>query len=165
MKNGSFQLFRRLAQDAAGGKRQDGTPPPNPDDPSRFLRAKLIGRWPDGDRRSSPESARPRFRLDENAFTTRAILSRRRHATRTSAMYRVTRSLGDNRRRIIRRGIPFGDELPDGEEDRDTEEEARAALQRVQANIEASLVLRNLGEQPASWRLEIDRNNQGGVDR
>lgn len=118
MANGSFQVFRRLRQDVPGWwsqvtQRVQSLPS---DDPMKEdqLAAKLVGRWrsgtplahaPDRDNRSAQD------REDDNDFTydddPEGLKTPRFSHIRK--MYPRDEGFGDDRRRIMRRGIPFGE--------------------------------------------------------
>ncbi len=117
MSNGSFQVFRRLRQDVPGfwaqvTQRVSSLPS---DDPMKedLLGAKLVGRWrsgtplaraPERDNRSAQDRGR------DNDFNFDA--DREGHVTPRFAhirkMYPRHGQFDDDRRRILRRGIPFG---------------------------------------------------------
>ncbi|HEV8649916.1 MAG TPA: Dyp-type peroxidase [Actinomycetes bacterium] len=111
MHGGSFQVFRRLAQDVAGwqahmrelAKRHF---PAGPDD---VVAAKAVGRWPDG----TPLALRPQapgndprndfgYADDPEGFKTPRFAHIRKTNPRDDAP-------GAHARRILRRGIPFDD--------------------------------------------------------
>ncbi len=117
MANGAFQVFRRLSQDVPGWWSQVTTRRQSlpEDDPMSedLLAAKLVGRWrsgtplalaPERDNRSAQDRS-----LDNNFDYDN---DREGHKTPRFAhirkMYPRDAQFGDDRRRIIRRGIPFG---------------------------------------------------------
>lgn len=119
MRDGSFQVWRRLAQDVPGWWAQvtrvqrDALPSDDPREADR-LAARLVGRWrsgtplekaPDRDNRSSRDRAEDNdfeFVDDPEGFRTPRFAHIRK-------MYpRGDEAVGPNERRIIRRGIPFG---------------------------------------------------------
>lgn len=117
MADGSFQVFRRLRQDVPGfwaqvTERVSSLPS---DDPMKedVLGAKLVGRWrsgtplaraPQRDNRSAQDRGRDNdfnFNGDLEGHTTPRFAHIRK-------MYPRDRRFNDDRRRILRRGIPFG---------------------------------------------------------
>lgn len=117
LRNGSFQVFRRLRQDVPGwwaqvGRCRDGLPsfPPTSDD---LLAAKFVGRWrsgsplalaPDRDNRSSRVRSRDNdfaFGDDPHGYKTPQFAHIRKVYPRDDAFK-------DDAHRILRRGIPFG---------------------------------------------------------
>jgi Dyp-type peroxidase family len=118
MANGAFQVFRRLRQDVPGWWAQVTTSQESlpADDPmtADLLAAKLVGRWrsgtplaqaPDRDNRSSRNRARDNdfdYADDPDGHKTPRAAHIRKMYPRDDATF------GDDRRRILRRGIPFG---------------------------------------------------------
>jgi Dyp-type peroxidase family len=117
MGDGSFQVFRRLGQDVAGWWTQViravGSLPPDDPMTADLLGAKLVGRW-----RSGTPLARARER-DNRSAQDRSLDNDfdyaddgQGHKTPRFAhirkMYPRDRKFDDKRRRILRRGIPFG---------------------------------------------------------
>ena len=117
MRNGAFQVFRRLAQDVPGWwsqvtRNSDSLPEDEPVQ-ADLLAAKLVGRWRSGtplalaserDNRSARDRRRDNdFAYDADPFG---------HATPRFAhirkMYPRSEKFHDDKRRILRRGIPFG---------------------------------------------------------
>jgi Dyp-type peroxidase family len=119
MKDGSFQVFRRLAQDVKGWHEQVerlrnaaamGGPVPSSD----AVAASLIGRWKSGASLAQKPDADPgnagaaglsnnfSYQNDDNGFETPRFAHIRKVYPRDHDR------LGDDRRRLIRRGIPFG---------------------------------------------------------
>jgi Dyp-type peroxidase family len=119
MHNGSFQVFRRLRQDVPGWWAQvtKQTLSLPSDDPMRedLLAAKLVGRWrsgtplahaPDRDNRSAQDQQDDNdfdYLDDEHGLKTPRFAHIRKMYPRDDQRF------GDDRRRIIRRGIPFGE--------------------------------------------------------
>lgn len=118
MNNGSFQVFRRLAQDVpawwAQVTRQRASLPEDDPMSEDVLAAKLVGRWrsgtplanaPERDNRSSRNRRDDNdfdFADDEQGHKTPRFAHVRKMYPRDDARFR------DTRHRIIRRGIPFG---------------------------------------------------------
>lgn len=117
MANGSFQIFRRLSQDVPGWwaqviARAQSLPDDEPISPDQ-LAAKLVGRWRSGtplahepvrDNRSAQNPALDNdfnYDDDRDGFKTPRFAHIRK-------MYPRDERFGDERRRMIRRGIPFG---------------------------------------------------------
>jgi Dyp-type peroxidase family len=117
MRNGSFHVFRRLRQDVRGWwARVEETVRELPDRGSMtedLLAAKLVGRWrsgaplahaPERDNRSArSRSSDNDFDFDDDAdgqTTPRFAHIRKMHPR--------NQAFGDHRRRVLRRGIPFG---------------------------------------------------------
>lgn len=117
MRDGSFHVFRRLAQDVPGWwsqvtRNSESLPEDDPVQADR-LAAKLVGRWrsgtplalaPDRDNRSARDRRRDNdFDYDNDDLG---------HATPRFAhirkMYPRSEKFHDDKRRILRRGIPFG---------------------------------------------------------
>jgi Dyp-type peroxidase family len=118
MRDGSFQVFRRLSQDVAGWWAQvtrQGLSLPSDDPMSQdLLAAKLVGRWrsgtplataPDRDNRSERDRQEDNnfdFDDDFDGLKTPVFAHIRKMYPRDNDRF------GDKTRRIIRRGIPFG---------------------------------------------------------
>ena len=125
--NGSFLVYRKLQQDVAGFRRMLREAAARHPGGEELLAAKIVGRWRDGtplDR--SPQRPDPALVADptrNNAFDYGDDETGERcpigaHVRRMNPR----RSLPFdgklvNRHRIIRRGITYGDQLPDGAED------------------------------------------------
>jgi Dyp-type peroxidase family len=118
MKDGSFQVFRRLSQDVPGwwaqiSHRHQSLPSDDPMQPD-LLAAKLVGRWrsgtplahaPERDNRSARDPDRDNefdYRDDPDGHKTPRFAHIRKMYPRHDS------AIGPNKRRIIRRGIPFG---------------------------------------------------------
>ena len=118
MRDGSFQVFRRLSQDVAGWWAQvtrNGLSLPS-DDPMTqdLLAAKVVGRWrsgtplaqaPDRDNRSERDATEDNdfdFADDIDGLKTPVFAHIRKMYPRDNDRF------SDKSRRIIRRGIPFG---------------------------------------------------------
>ena len=125
--NGSFLVYRKLQQDVAGFRRMLREAAAHYPGDEELLAAKIVGRWRDGtplDR--SPERPDPALVADatrNNAFDygddpagLRCPIGAhvRRMNPRGSLPFDGKLV---NRHRIIRRGITYGDPLPDGTED------------------------------------------------
>jgi Dyp-type peroxidase family len=117
MRDGSFQVFRRLAQDVPGWwtqvSRAVGSLPPDDPMTADLLGAKLVGRWRSGTPLARAEERDNRSAQDrslDNDFD--YADDERGHKTPRFAhirkLYPRDRALDDQRRRILRRGIPFG---------------------------------------------------------
>jgi Dyp-type peroxidase family len=119
MSNGSFQVFRRLRQDVPGWWAQvtKNTLSLPSDDPMKedLLAAKLVGRWrsgtplahaPDRDNRSAQDQEDDNdfdYVDDDQGLKTPRFAHIRKMYPRDDARF------GDDKRRIMRRGIPFGE--------------------------------------------------------
>jgi deferrochelatase/peroxidase EfeB len=114
MRDGSFQVFRRLAQNVPGFLAQlvhtNGSLPPEEQMNSALLAAKLIGRWPSGtpvalapirDYRPTDSKGVNEFSYqgDENGLRTPLFAHIRRQNERNADA---------DAYRILRRGIPYG---------------------------------------------------------
>jgi len=117
MENGSFQVFRRLAQDVAGWRAQiaylsEGFPLEFQMRPA-LLAAKLVGRWPSGTpiARAPMRDYRPAPSRDDNDFDYRGD-----DLGEKTPLFAHIRRLNNRRDeadqprtpRILRRGIPYG---------------------------------------------------------
>jgi Dyp-type peroxidase family len=118
MQDGSFQVFRRLNQDVPGFwaqvLRQRDTLPPDDTLSADALAAKLVGRWrsgtplahaPDRDNRSAQDRTRDNdFKYDDDpdGIKTPRFAHIRKMYPRNHGVF------GDRTRRIMRRGVPFG---------------------------------------------------------
>lgn len=118
MRDGSFQVFRRLSQDVAGWwaqvTRQRQSLPSDDPMSADLLAAKLVGRWrsgtplsiaPDRDNRSERDRQEDNnFDFDDDpiGLKTPAFAHIRKMYPRNHEQF------FDKARRIIRRGIPFG---------------------------------------------------------
>ncbi|MBK9710003.1 MAG: Dyp-type peroxidase [Kouleothrix sp.] len=117
MQDGSFQVFRRLAQDVPGWWAQviacAQSLPASDGLTADQLAAKLVGRWrsgtplahaPERDNRPAQDPADDNdFRYDDDPQGQKT--PRFAHIRK---VYPRSRALGDQSRRILRRGIPFG---------------------------------------------------------
>ncbi|PYN84793.1 MAG: hypothetical protein DMD87_26230 [Candidatus Rokuibacteriota bacterium] len=125
-RNGSYAVFRRLSQDVArfhqtlreqaARARRDLTP--------EMLGAKLVGRWPTGAKLGNPETEKraPAWPGDEAARVTAQDFKDDPHGERFPFVAHIRKANprgGDSqRRRLIRRGIPYGPPLaPDAPDD------------------------------------------------
>lgn len=116
MKNGSFQVFRRLNQDVAGFEEHENANLHSlpPGDPLRnMLGAKLVGRWksgtpidlsPDKDSQLTDKSHDNNFKFLNDEPGDRCP----RFAHIRKVYPRQDNAFGDRMRRILRRGVPFG---------------------------------------------------------
>ena len=118
MHDGSFQVFRRLSQDVpswwAQVTRQNQSLPSDDPMTEDLLAAKLVGRWrsgtplahaPDRDNRSAQDRTQDnnfKFDDDPEGIKTPRFAHIRKMYPRNNSRF------GDRTRRIIRRGIPFG---------------------------------------------------------
>ncbi len=119
MGEGSFQVLRRLSQDVAGFwaqvTRQKHSLPSDDPMPEDQLASKLVGRWrsgtplahsPDRDNRSAQDRERDNdFKYDDDPDG----LKTPRFAHIRKMYPRDHNRFGDRTRRIMRRGIPFGE--------------------------------------------------------
>lgn len=118
MKNGSFQVIRRLQQDIPGFWAQITTKVHSlpSDDPliEEDLGAKLVGRWRSGTPLDLSPDKDDRFThdpKDDNDFEYEndALGHRAPRFSHIRKMYpRENNSFGNEHRRLLRRGIPFG---------------------------------------------------------
>ena len=118
MGDGSFQVFRRLRQDVPGWWAQvtKQTQSLASDDPMKedLLAAKLVGRWRSGTPLArAPErdnrSAQDRLRDNDFDYADDREGQKTPRFAHIRKMYPRDRSaFGDDRRRLLRRGIPFG---------------------------------------------------------
>jgi Dyp-type peroxidase family len=126
-RNGSYLVYRKLRQDVAGFRRQLREAAALYPGGEELLAAKLVGRWRDGTPLdASPEREDPRLvedRSRNNAFDygddpdgLRCPVGShiRRMNPRLSMPFEGKLV---NRHRLIRRGITYGDPLPEGAED------------------------------------------------
>jgi Dyp-type peroxidase family len=121
-RNGSYAVFRRLSQDVARFRqtlgeqasraRRDLTP--------EVLGAKLVGRWTTGAKLGDPatEKSAPEWPGDEAARVTPQDFKDDPHGERFPFVAHIRKAnprAGDSqRRRLIRRGIPYGSPLAPG---------------------------------------------------
>lgn len=138
MHNSSFQVFRRLAQDVKGWKQRVDKWHESVKDRSAatpdLLETRLIGRWPNGTPLALvPEEGMEQrvddalknsfdFRDDPNGEKTPRYAHSRRMYPRDNRRFR------DQSRRIIRRGIPFGEPYSAHVEDKEPPEGRRGLL-------------------------------------
>ncbi len=126
-RNGSFLVYRKLRQDVAAFRRQLADNAALFDGDEELLAAKLVGRWRDGTPLAlSPMAPDPSVAADSarnNAFSYADDAAGRRCPV-GSHVRRVNPRLSlpfegklVNRHRLVRRGIPYGDPLPEGAED------------------------------------------------
>jgi Dyp-type peroxidase family len=116
MEDGSFQVFRRLAQDVPGWWAQlnylSRGLPIERQMPVDLLAAKLVGRWPSGTplELATVRDFRPVPLPEDDEFTheTDAEGHRTPLCAHTRKMHPRTEATDDDKRRILRRGIPFG---------------------------------------------------------
>ena len=127
--NGTFMVYRKLYQDVAGFRRflrSEGAAFPGGEEK---LAAKIVGRWRDGTPLVlSPDAPDPsisgdlgridafRYRDDLDGFRCPVGAHIRRTNPRDALGWGGMRT---KRHRIIRRGMPYGDPLPDGALDDD----------------------------------------------
>lgn len=114
-KNGSFLVLRRLRQEVAGFNEFVDTTAPQVGISADLLRAKMLGRYPSGaplvGAERAAEDPYTGGDVETNSFDYRAdlegvIVPRAAHIRNANARDEESR-----RRRIIRRGIPYGDQL------------------------------------------------------
>jgi Dyp-type peroxidase family len=113
MENGSFQVFRRLAQDVAGWRAQiaylsEGFPLEFQMRPA-LLAAKLVGRWPSGTpiARAPMRDDHPAPSPDDNDFDYRGD-DLGEKTPLFAHIRRLNRREDADQPRILRRGIPYG---------------------------------------------------------
>jgi Dyp-type peroxidase family len=124
-RNGSFLVFRKLSQDVPGFRDYVQTWGARYPGGTEKLKAKLMGRWPDGTplmlSPDKPDSELANDDMRHNDFTyasdpegLRCPLGAhiRRGNPRDSLGFRDKLAA---RRRILRRGMPYGDFLPEGQ--------------------------------------------------
>jgi Dyp-type peroxidase family len=120
-RNGSFLVFRKLHQDVAGFRKFFHDLFPNPDEQNLTM-AKAVGRWPSG----TPLVLSPGgdsqtltndfgYRSDPHGYACPIGAHIRRSNPRDSLEETDNLSVEEvNRHRIVRRGVSYGDPLPDG---------------------------------------------------
>lgn len=126
-RNGSYLVYRKLQQHVAAFRRQLADNAALFDGSEELLGAKLVGRWRDGTPLDlSPAAADPSIVADgarNNAFSYRDDPQGKRcpigsHVRRVNPRESLPfKGKLVNRHRLIRRGIPYGDPLPEGAED------------------------------------------------
>ncbi len=125
-RNGSYVVFRKLYQDVAAFRRYFRDNGKDAED-SELLKAKCMGRWPSGtplvlspdfdDRTLGKEFANDFLYMetDPNGYKCPIGSHIRRANPRDSRQVDPKESIiSVNRHRIIRRGMPYGPELPEG---------------------------------------------------
>ena len=130
-RNGTFMVYRKLHQNVAGFRRYLDENARRYGDREK-LAAKFVGRWRDGTPLElSPEQPDPSIVADNNRntnFTYGGDLSGVRcpigaHIRRANPRDAFGFNGGlVNRRRIMRRGLPYGEYVPEGEPVRDEDE-------------------------------------------
>jgi Dyp-type peroxidase family len=102
MRGGSFQVFRRLAQDARGWwERMESLRGPN--ETAEDVAARAVGRRLDGKPLADPTAQNDfSFKADPNGQTTPQFAHIRKVNPREDEVFR------DRGRKMLRRGIPFG---------------------------------------------------------
>jgi len=125
--NGSYLVYRKLHQDTATFRKQLAQAAETYPGGEELLAAKIVGRWRDGTPLAvSPERPDPAIAADEqrnNAFSygedpdgmACPVGAHVRRANPRDSMPFEGKLV--NRHRLIRRGIPYGEELPPGAED------------------------------------------------
>jgi len=114
MENGSFQVFRRLAQDVPGWWAQlvyqTGNLPPRHQISPDQLAARLLGRWPSGAPFELAPVRDPQGLLAEDDFKFNAAADGLRTTPACAHIRKMNPREGpvDDTHRILRRGIPFG---------------------------------------------------------
>ena len=127
LRNGTFMVWRKLEQDVALFRRWIRELARGDPEEEDWLRAKIVGRWPNGDSlvRSpdghDPGSGRNRFRYGRDLDGRRCPVGAhvRRAYPRDALGWRTERT---KRSRLIRRGMPYGRPLHEGATDADDEE-------------------------------------------
>jgi Dyp-type peroxidase family len=131
-RNGSYLVFRKIAQDVAGFRKYFQESFPTPEEGQRMA-AKVVGRWPSGAPLVQAPDADPLHDLDatndvladsndfiyrlEDPQGLRCPFSShiRRTNPRDSLGQDAQESIKDvRRRRLLRRGVVYGDSLPEG---------------------------------------------------
>lgn len=126
-RNGSYLVFRKLHQDVANFRRFFHGQFADPVE-AKLMMAKAVGRWPSGaplalapDRDDSKVSELPKsnhfgYSSDPHGYGCPLGAHVRRSNPRDSLGDNATESLTNvNRHRIIRRGISYGEPLPEGQ--------------------------------------------------
>ena len=123
--NGTFMVWRKLHQDVALFRRWVRDEAGGDPDEEDWVRAKIVGRWPNGDSLvrtpdgHTPRGKRNRFRYSRDKEGLRCPVGAhvRRANPRDGLGWRTERT---RRSRLLRRGMPYGAELPEGalEDDR-----------------------------------------------
>lgn len=125
--NGSYLVYRKLYQDVATFRRQIDDAAARYPGGRALLEAKIVGRWPDGAplplAPDAPDDALANDPMRDNDFTFRGDPQGERcpigsHIRRANP--RASLPFGGvlvNRHRMIRRGIPYGPLLPEGQPD------------------------------------------------
>jgi Dyp-type peroxidase family len=131
-RNGSYFVFRKIAQDVAGFRRYFQESFATPEERALMM-SKVVGRWPSGAPLVQAPEADPLgdrlpdndFLADHNDFTYRAEDSQgfrcpfSSHIRRTNPRDSLGQDVGESikssrRRRLLRRGAVYGDPLPQG---------------------------------------------------
>lgn len=134
--DGSFVVYRLLLQDVVAYRKQlaAGVPGADPAISSEVLGAKLVGRWPSGASLAMNPELDPGLGHEDNAFNYKAspvnddlglITPRFAHIRKAFPRDETTPDpIGDDprRHRMIRRGIPFGEAMLEGDSGADTGE-------------------------------------------
>ncbi|HEX2296050.1 MAG TPA: peroxidase [Actinomycetota bacterium] len=125
--NGTYLVYRKLYQDVAAYRRQVDAAAARFPGSRELLEAKIMGRWPDGTplplAPDAPDDALADDRTRNNDFTfgddpQGLVCPVGSHVRRANP--RASLPFGGvlvNRHRMIRRGIPYGDPLPEGAPD------------------------------------------------
>ncbi len=111
MRDGSFQVFRRLLQDVPGW-RAEVQRLRGPSMTAEALGAKVVGRWPDGTPLAPARGRRGSNDFDYGDDQEGYHTPRFAHIRKTNP--RSDEVFGDRAHRILRRGIPFGPPLDPG---------------------------------------------------
>jgi Dyp-type peroxidase family len=122
LRNGTFMVWRKLEQDVALFRRWIRELARGDPEEEDWLRAKIVGRWPNGDSlvRSpdghDPGSGRNQFRYGRDLDGRRCPVGAhvRRAYPRDGLGWRTERT---KRSRLIRRGMPYGRPLDEGATD------------------------------------------------
>lgn len=111
--HGTFNAFRVLAQDVAGFRRYIAAEAGRLGIDPKLLMAKMCGRWPDGTPLATGAGNDFDFSDDQDGRTCPVGAHIRRTNPRRA---QIVQRPSNRARRLVRRGMPFGPWLPDGQE-------------------------------------------------